>query len=71
MVKLLNCCDEADHLLFCNHYSTLLTYTNIQFSNSQILNTQYTISTPNNQFQFVVHPLFKAAGAFLIIFKHL
>ena len=38
MAKRLNCCGEADHMLFCNHYDTLLTYSN----------TKYSISTPNN-----------------------
>ncbi len=28
MVGGLNCCGEADHLLFCNHYAALLTYSN-------------------------------------------
>ena len=28
MAKLLNCCGEADHLLFCNHYVASLTYSN-------------------------------------------
>ncbi len=31
MAKLLNCCGEADHLIFCNHEATLLTYS-IQYS---------------------------------------
>ena len=45
MVKLLNCCGEADYLLFCNHYSALLTYSLTQYS---ILNNLYSICrTPN------------------------
>ncbi len=36
MVKWLNCCGEADHLLFCNHYAGLL------------ILLKYSISTPNN-----------------------
>jgi hypothetical protein len=33
MAKWLNCCGEADHLLFCNHYSALLNSTlNVQYS---------------------------------------
>ncbi len=64
MAKWLNCCGEADHLLFCNHYSALLTYTNTQFSNSKYsilytlysilytLNTQYSIPNPANQLTF-------------------
>ena len=34
MAKLLNCCGEVDHLLFCNHYFTHL----LKYS---LLNTQY------------------------------
>ena len=40
MVKWLNGCGEADYLLFCNHYTDLLT----------LLNTQYSISTSYNQY---------------------
>ncbi len=38
MAKWLNCCGEGDHLLFCNHYATLLTY-----SLTHLLTTQFPI----------------------------
>ena len=51
MVKWLNGCGEAGHLLFCNHYAPLLTLLNTQYS---ILNTEF--QHPIIDIQFVVHP---------------
>jgi hypothetical protein len=38
MAKWLNCCGKADHLLFCNQYAALLTYSNTEGGPLLILN---------------------------------
>ena len=59
MVKLLNCCGKADHLLFLNHPPALLTYSNTQFT---ILKTQF--QDPIINIQFLLNP--NSSGSVLI-----
>jgi hypothetical protein len=59
MAKWLNCCGEADHLLFCLNYATLLTYSNT-----------YSISTPNNLYPICRTPYSIVLSTFVSVVQY-